>query len=219
MKVLTSHQNQYYGYLGLYDKIMSADQFCIFDDVQFTPKDFISRNRIRTPEGWTWLTVPTKNKGHREKTIKDIEIADQNWQRKHLKTIQQHYRNAKYYHKYSDWLEETYSREWTHIAELDTHTLLFALERLGIDIPIVKASDYQFKGTKSELVLDMCKQLGADKYIFGPMGKDYADVEAFNRAGIEVEFQSFTHPEYNQCFNQGFVENLAVLDFLMNEVG
>ncbi len=93
--------------------------------------------------------------------------------------------------------------------------LKWFLEQLDIKIEFSKASDYKFEGTKSDLVLNMCKQLGADLYIFGELGKDYAKVDDFKEHGIRVIFQEYKHPVYPQMFGD-FIPNLSVIDLLFN---
>ncbi len=216
--ILTAHQPVYLPWLGLFHKIAQADTFVLFDTVQYQPRDYNNRNQIWTPKGPIWLTVPVLSKGHRDKPISAIQINNSEpWQRKHLKTIEQSYHKAKYWDDYHASLYTFYyCQRWENLRTLNS-CLLYQL--LGwLDIPLKSllwASDYTFHGTKSELVLDMCKQLKATTYIFGALGKDYADVKAFEQAGIEVRFQDYQHPTYTQ-FGGPFQSHLSVIDLLMH---
>ena len=213
--ILSAHQPQYYGYLGYIDKILSSDKFVILDHVQYSHGDFINRNKIRNSNGWQWLTVPVTKESI---PIKNIQIPDNRWQQKHLKSIQQNYSKAKHYDRHIKWVESLYSREWKSLSDVCIDTMEYTLSCLGCDTELILSSTLDLKESKSDMILELCQKLGADKFIFGAMGKDYADLDSFRDAGIEVEIQEFKHPIYNQ--HQGnFVECMASIDFLMNEVG
>ncbi|MBI3553508.1 MAG: WbqC family protein [Elusimicrobia bacterium] len=215
--ILTAHQPTYLPWLGLFHKIALSDKYVLFDQVQYVPKDWISRNDIKTPNGPLTLTVPVLTTGHRDKTIAQIEIHNElPWARKHWKSIQANYRQAPYFKQYADFFEQTYSRPWTLLADLDLCMLEWFLKALGIKTEVVRAGAYEFKGAKSELVIDMCVQLKAKVYIFGTLGKDYADVEAFKRAGVVPIFQDYRHPVYRQLHG-GFRPYMSVIDLLFNE--
>lgn len=215
--VLTAHQPAYLPWLGLLSKIASADLFCIFDVCPMEDSGFENRQKIKTQSGPLWLTVPVRRS--RGVPLKDVEIAnDQPWQRKHWRSIEMAYQRAPYFETYAPSLKNLLCQRWHRLAWLNRTLLLYFMARFGIKTPVVQASDYDFQGTKSDLVLDMCLKLGATKYIFGAMGRDYADVAAFERAGIEVEFQDFAHPTYPQLHG-AFVPNMGCLDLLFNVGG
>ena len=215
--ILTAHQPTYLPWLGLLHKIAISDAFCNFDDVQYQKKDWNNRNKLKGPNGEFWMTVPVKSKNHFETHVGDIEIdSTQKWQRKHLKSLELNYRDAPYFTQYIDFFRDCYSRQWTRLAPLNEYILKWFLEVLGITVKYYTMSEIGFKGTKSALVLDMCQQLGATCYIFGQLGRDYADTEKFAQQGIEVHFQEYHHPVYDQLF-EGFVPYLSTLDLLFNQ--
>lgn len=214
--ILTAHQPMFMPWLGLFDKIAKADVFCIFDDVPFERHGFGNRNQVKTADGARWLTVPVLFKDHMDKPIRELEICnDHNWRRKHLRTIELAYHKAPHFERYMGPLREIYAEEWTYLAGLNRALLDWLLFELGIKVQIVTASEQGFAGAKSDLVLDMCKKLGATEYIFGAQGRGYADVAAFDAAGIKVHFQDYRHPAYPQLHGE-FVPNLSILDLLMN---
>jgi hypothetical protein len=214
--VLTAHQPVYLPWLGLFHKISLAEKFVSFDRVQYLPKDWNNRNRIKTRSGPVWLTVPVLKKGHRAKTIDEIEINNSlPWRRKHWRTLESSYRKAPFFKQYSDFFREVYSREWNYLAELSEHMLRWFLATLSIDVEFIRASDHNFVGAKSELVLNMCQALDADRYIFGALGRNYADVEAFTKAGIEVVCQEYRHPTYTQLHGE-FEPGMSFVDLLFN---
>ncbi len=216
--ILTAHQPVYLPWLGLFHKIALADTFVFFSEVQYVPKDYIQRNKIKMPmpHGPIWLTVPVLDKGYREKRISQMEINNSLlWRRKHWGSIVASYKKAPYFDLYAPFLENTYEREWKYLADLNEYLLKWLLDALGIKVRFLKASDFDFQGTKSDLVLNMCKQLGADYYIFGAMGRSYAKVEDFENAGTKVVFQEYKHPTYPQLHGD-FVPYLSVIDLLFN---
>jgi len=215
--VLTAHQPVYLPWLGLFHKIALADSFVYFDDVQYQKKDWNNRNRIMTNQGPIWLTVPVMSKNHYDQKVKDIPINNQlPWKRKHLKSISMAYRRTRYYSRYIAIFEDVYSRNWEKLSDLNEYLLKFFLEEFRITVPFCRLSDFDIKSTKSDLVLDMCKKMQADIYVFGIQGKDYADVDAFNRANIQVCFQDYRHPVYEQQHGDSFISHLSVIDLLFN---
>ena len=217
--ILTAHQPVYLPWLGLFHKIALADEFVFFEDVQYTTKDYVSRNYIKGGNNSILLTIPVYSKNHYEKKISEIEINNgENWAKKHWKSIYLNYKNSKYFKEYADFWEDLYSKEWIYLKDLNYEILLWHLEVLGINTKVLKMSDYNFNGEKSDLVLDMCKKLNCSCYIFGKLGRDYADIEKFNQNGISLYFQDYKHPTYFQQYpKQGFKPYMAALDLIFNE--
>ena len=214
--ILTAHQPVYMPWLGLFHKIAIAEKFCIFDIAQYQTKDFNNRNKIKTNAGSMWLSVPVESKGHFEKSLKDIRIVNDGWNKKHFKSIDLAYRKAPFYSEYIGQLEVLLmEKTYTYLADLNFATLEFGLKSLGIDVPIVTASSFDFQGSKSDLVLDMCQKLGASDYIFGNQGKDYADVNSFLSCKVTPYFQEYVHPVYPQLHGE-FEPYMSVVDLLFN---
>jgi len=214
--ILTAHQPVYLPWLGLFHKIALADKFVFFNQAQYLPKDWMNRNKIKTHAGEIWLTVPVLRKGYREVKISEIEINNNiNWKKKHWKSILLNYKKSPYLEHYAPFFEDVYSQEWRYLADLNEYMLKWFLEELKINVEFLKASDFDFQGKKSNLVLDMCKQLKSNMYIFGALGRDYANVDDFRKEGIKVIFQDYKHPTYPQI-NGDFVSDLSIIDLLFN---
>jgi hypothetical protein len=214
--ILTAHQPVYLPWLGLFHKISLADTYCFFDDVQFETRGWANRNYIKGANNKTLLTVPVLSKGHREKKYTDIRINNEiNWQRKHWKSICVSYSKAQFFDLYADKLTFFYEKKWDFISDLNYEMLIFFMDKLQIKTKTVKMSDHNFKGRKSDLVLDMCLELDADTYIFGEQGKNYANSSSFQKRGIGVKYQEYIHPEYRQL-SSPFTPFLSIIDLLFN---
>lgn len=214
--ILTAHQPAYLPWLGLFHKIALADRFIKFDQVQYASYDWVSRNRILGPNGPMWLRVPCLKKDRFGQRICDVEIDNSlPWARKHWSSIRLSYGKAPHFRRYADFLEDMYGRVWNRLADLDDHMLRYLLQELGIAVPVESAGRYDFQGEKSDLVLDMCRQLGATAFIFGALGRDYADVASFEKVGVRAIFQEYAHPVYPQL-HKPFVSHLSVFDLLFN---
>lgn len=214
--ILTAHQPSYIPWLGLLAKIAKADLFCVFDIVPMdgSGDGFENRQRIKTAQGVQWLTVPVRRKI--DTPIRDVMIAtDQPWQRKHWRTIELAYQRAPFFEEYATTVRDILTSPWRTLAALDEAVLIYLLKQFRIETPITWPPEGGFEGAKSDLVLDMCRKLGASEYIFGAKGRDYADVASFERAGIKVHFQEYKHPTYPQLHG-AFVPNMGALDLLFN---
>ena len=214
--ILTAHQPVYLPWLGLFHTIAISDLFISFDQVQYLKKDWNNRNKIKSQQGPIWLTVPVLTKGHYKKRICDIEINNSlPWARKHWRTIKTAYAKAPHFSKYADFFEDLYRQKWDTLNGLNLYMLKWFLQTLGIKVPVRSAGEFHFKGTKSTLVLDMCSQVDADHYLFGALGKNYADLPSFEQAGISVHFQNYIHPVYPQLHGE-FISHLSIIDLLFN---
>ncbi len=214
--ILTAHQPTYLPWLGLFNKIHYSDCFVLFDTVQYLPKEWMNRNKIKTVNGEMYLTVPVQKKGFLKKMNKEIKVDNSNnWQRKHLKSIFINYKDTKYFNDYFPFFEDVYTKKWDYLCELNTFILENLLDFLSIKIKILKLSELNLEGTKSDLVLNLCKKLNAKTFIFGEQGKNYADINKFNQNNITVMFQKYTHPKYNQNF-KNFLSNMSVIDLIFN---
>jgi len=214
--ILTAHQPAYLPWLGYFHKIALADTYAFLDNVQFEKNSFTNRNRIRAAAGPLMLTVPVHLKRHIQTTIRDIEIDNsRDWRGNHWKSLYFNYKKAPYFSTYAPFFEDTYRREWKYLSELNEYMLKWFLKELGIHVDYYKASELHFQGAKSDLVLDMCKKLQADTYIFGTLGKDYAKEEDFTCAGIKIKFQEYHHPVYPQLYGD-FLPYMSIVDLMFN---
>lgn len=213
--ILTAHQPTYLPWLGFFHKIALSDAFCSFDIAQYRRRGF-NRNDIKTPQGRGALVVPVLTKGYREKQFWQMEIDNKtNWRKDNWKSLYVNYKKAPYFEQYVPFFEDLYKQDWQYFTELTEYMLKWFLQQLQIEAAFSKASEQRFEGNGSGLVLDMCKKLGADTYVFGTLGKNYADVQEFEKAGVHPYFQEYQHPRYPQLWGD-FLPALGIVDLLFN---
>jgi hypothetical protein len=216
MKVAVIHQPQYLPYLGFFHKLNQCDIFVVMDTVQFERRGVQHRNKIKTSQGAQWITVPVCHRSREEERINTMEInLEFPWSRKHWQAIITNYVRAPYFEKYSPGLEQIFKQEWVNLCELNMAMMTWVMEILEINKPIVYMSQLDVTGKKSELLINICQAVGATAYLSGIGGRQYMDMLAFADAGIDVFWQEFSYPTYEQMFPElGFVPNLSILDTL-----
>jgi WbqC-like protein len=214
--ILAAHQPAYLPWLGYFDKIARADVYVFLDTVQFEKNSFINRNRIKTPGGVQWVTIPVRTRGHLAGTLRDTSIDDsQPWRDKHLRAIAANYGRAPHFRENFPKLEAMLRAQETNLAEFCWRQLRFWLDEFRITTRLVRSSDLDVVGNKSGLILELCRVLGATRYLAGALGRDYLEPEQFAAAGITIEFQQFAGAPYPQRWG-GFLPFLSIVDYWMN---
>lgn len=211
------HQPQYLPWLPYLLKAAETHSFILLDSVEFQKNGLQNRNRIKTAQGALWLTVPVRQRLGQK--INEVHIDDAtDWRKKHWQTILQSYRNARAFGGYADEIESVFTREWTSLAELNTHLFVLMLGWLGLEARIRRASEMKAGGKGSELVLNLCREAGATRYVTGTGGLYYLDETAFRNAGIEIVCRPPELPlPYPQLYPQaGFINDLSALDIILN---
>ncbi len=175
-----------------------------------------NRNRIKSPEGPCWLTVPVRHSGLGQPRIADVEVdARTPWARKHVGTIRQHYRHAPHLARYLPELEELLMRRWERLVDLDLAVVAMLCQWLNLRRTIFCASELGIGGGKSERLVNISKRFKAKRYLSGTAARDYLDVELFERSGISVEWHDYRHPTYPQQHG-AFVPFLSAIDLILN---
>jgi hypothetical protein len=208
-------QSSYIPWKGYFDLIRAVDEFVLLDDVQFTRRDWRSRNRIKTKDGLAWLTVPVLNKGKYTQRIMDTVVAEPDWGRRHWQTIRSSYARTPGFDRFAPALEPLFLQPFSDRLSLVNHSFTIAICRLlGIHTPITWSTDYHPRGGRNERLLDICQQVGATEYLSGPSAAGYLDVAGFAEAGITVRFADYSgYPEYPQPYPP-FEHAVSVLDLL-----
>jgi len=215
--MVSINQPAYLPWLGYFERIVNSDVHVVLDHVQFEKNSMVNRNKIYTANGACLLTVPIKTANKfGNLAINDVEINSQvKWQKKHWQSIYFNYKKAAFFNLYNEELETFYLIKWETLNSLLTAQCKFFLSKLNINTPVIYSSDLSLDQNKSELVLEICRQLKATEYISGRFGRDYLDLDVFKSNQIKVSFQDYTHPEYAQ-FGNPFISHLSVLDLMMH---
>ncbi len=210
-------QSSYVPWKGYFDLIRSVDAFILLDDVQFTKRDWRSRNRIKTHHGLAWLSIPVNVKGKYTQLIRETTTADEGWGPRHWQQIRASYAKAPYFGLYAPALEALYAAPPSDRLSDVNHAFLTTIcGMLDIPTPIAWSSDYAASGERTARLVDLCRAAGGDEYLSGPSARAYIDETAFAAAGIRVRYADYAgYPEYPQLHG-AFEHHVSVLDLLFS---
>ena len=217
MKIVSIHQPQYIPWLPYFMKVEESQTFVILDSVDFQKNGLQNRNQIKTANGPAWLTVPVYHKLGQK--IVDVKINNKiDWRKKHCATLLQNYSRADEFANYLNAVKDVYAKEWLYLSELNIHLMKLMLKWLGIESQIFQSSAMNVKGSGSELILNICLELGANQYLSGIGGNNYLDENSFREAGVEVIYRP---PELPVLYKQqhqkiGFLNDLSAIDIIFN---
>jgi len=220
--IVAAHQPNFIPWLGYFDKMQKADLFISVDHVQMERQGYQNRAPIKTGKGARWITVPVVQESRDERIIdKRIDNSREGrfrWSRKMLLALKCAYQPAPHFREFEAALTNILERRWERLRDLNHQLIEFCRGALGIRTPMLTSSELRISGAKSDMVLNMCREVGADVYLAGSgASKGYLDVAAFDRAGIRVVWQDFEHPRYTQYPSGGaFLEKLSALDLIFN---
>jgi hypothetical protein len=210
-------QSNYIPWRGYFDMMASVDEFVLYDDVQYTRRDWRNRNQIKTPQGLQWLTVPVRVKGKYLQTIRETEIELATaWAADHLKALELNYRKAGCFAEVMAWLAPLYADLPPMLSQLNSRLLQAVAVRLGLRTALTQSDQYRLEGDPTERLASIAQQAGADVYVSGPAAKAYLDESVFAARGIRVEWFDYGgYPPYPQLWGD-FIPNVTVLDLLFN---
>jgi hypothetical protein len=211
-------QSNYIPWKGYFDIINDVDEFVLYDEAQYTRRDWRNRNRIKTAHGLIWLTIPVEVRGKYLQKIDEAQIADPSWNRRHWATLIHSYGGAPHFRDYRDLLEQLYlGAECRLLSEINHRFLLAICELLNIRTEITWSTQYRAEGNKTERLISICKQAGAMEYVSGPAASGYIDEALFAREGIALRYADYSgYPEYHQLFPP-FEHRVSVIDLILNE--
>lgn len=212
-------QSNYIPWKGYFDLINSVDEFILFDDVQYTKRDWRNRNRIKTPNGTQWLSIPVQVKGRQLQLIRETQVSDPDWGATHWKTLQQSYKKMPYFELYRDKLAAFYlDTPSLFLSVINKELIELVCGFLGIKTQISASMDYHFeRNDKTEQLVHICRQANAKTYVSGPAAQSYMDLSSFSKVGIDVTFFQYVgYPEYNQPYPP-FEHAVTILDLLFAE--
>ena len=217
MKKISISQSNYIPWKGYFDLINRIDEFIIYDDAQYTRRDWRNRNKIKTPQGLKWLTIPVDVKGKYFQKINETKISDKNWANKHWQQIKQNYAKAKNFKKYKDIFEELYlSCKEEYLSEINHKFIITINQILGIKTKIIFSSEFKIYGDQTEKLINICKQCNATVYISGPAAKSYFNEQLANKENIQVKWMNYeNYKEYEQL-HPPFEHGVTILDLILN---
>lgn len=213
-------QPSYIPWLGYFDQINKVDTFVFYDDVLYTKNDWRNRNKIKTSHGAAWLTIPVniKNRITDYLLIKDVTLIDSNILKKHLYIIELNYKKSPFFKDVYSLIAPIFTLEYVLLSELTINTIKVISEFLGIKkVRFLKSSDMNIVSKNpTERLINICKSLDATHYITGASAKNYLDDKIFKKENIQLGYQKYTHPTYNQLWGE-FIPYLSIIDLLFNE--
>jgi hypothetical protein len=217
-KTIVVVQSNYIPWRGYFDLINSADEFILYDEVQYTRRDWRNRNLIKSRLGPKWLTIPVQVKGKYTQAIKDTLISDSSWNKKHWKTIVECYHQARYFSLYREMVEELYlGTHETHLSNINFRFLRAVCSVLGIETKITWSMNYELTGDRTERLVSLCKQAGGSNYLSGPAARVYLDENLFRQENIAVSYIDYTgYAEYRQLYPP-FEGQVSIFDLIFNE--
>lgn len=209
-------QSNYIPWKGYFELISQVDVFVFLDNVQFTKRDWRNRNRVKSPGGDVWLTIPVESKGNFQAKISEMRVLPSDWKSKHLRTIEMNYSRASEFESMFPWLKAVYEEcPDDFLVEVNRHFTLQIMDFLGINTRVIGDEEFDLKSDPSIRLLDICRELGATEYVSGPAAKDYLNTDAFKNQNIEVNWFLYgPYPRYEQPWGD-FVDSVSVVDTIL----
>ncbi len=217
MKKVAISQSNYIPWRGYFDLIGSVDEFILYDDMQYTKRDWRNRNKIKTNVGELWLSVPVRVKGRYDQPIMNTEIDGNSWQTKHFNTIVLNYKRATYFEEIITLIEPVYLKEsFNLLSDLNYRLITLISNFLDFKTIITRSMDYNLVDGRTERLVDLCKQCGANHYVSGPAAKSYIDEQSFKSANVKLTWFSYLNYDSYQQLWGDYTPNISILDMLFN---
>ncbi|MFZ2322559.1 MAG: WbqC family protein [Ignavibacteriaceae bacterium] len=215
--ILSVHQPNFIPWLGFFYKLKLSDFFVFLDDVQFSKNSYINRNKIKTPQGANWLTLPVQSSGKFGQNINDVKITNYDiTKRKILSTIKMNYSKTKYFNDYFSEFEDIFNKNEGNLSNLNIDLVLLINRILNINTEIVLSSQLEdIQGDSTERLINICKKMNCSIYFSGFGGSKYQDEDLFVENNIKLRKTDFIHPIYPQLWGE-FIPNLSVIDLIFN---
>ena len=219
MKKIAIIQSNYIPWRGYFEIMDMAHEFVFYDSVQYTKRDWRNRNKIKTPEGIKWLTIPVEVRGKYYQKIRDVKIADKNWGQNHWNKIVHSYRKARYFEDYKEFFEEEYlNSSEEYLSRINYKFIKIINKILNIKTKLTYDSEYDFKYlNKTERLVSICKALNASEYISGKAALNYIDESLFEKENIKISWMDYSgYTEYSQLYPP-FEHKVSIIDLIFNE--
>ncbi len=217
MTTVTITQSNYLPWRGYFSQIVNSEFFVFLDNVQFTTRDWRTRNRIRTPQGYEWLNIPILKPESRFEKIENIKILNQNFLGNHLETIRRNYSRAKHFDP--NWEELSYLLYESYDEKLsifNQRVIKGISKKFSINCQFLNANQFRDSSDPTQRLLNICLELKATRYLTGAKARDYLDIAKFFAKGIEIVWADFEMKNYPQMWERKFDSNVSVIDLILN---
>lgn len=215
--IISIHQPNFIPWIGFFYKIYKSDKFVLLDNVQYTKNSYINRNRIKTPQGVQWITLPVKSSGSFGQLINEVEIHTPIISmKKVLGTIRMNYSKSFYFKQYFPDFENLFMASNENLSKLNISLIRWIVGKLDIKTEMLISSELRdISGESNERLISICNELGADKYLHGFGASNYQDQKLFEKSNIQLLKTDFIYPDYQQLWGE-FVKNVSIIDMLFN---
>jgi len=215
-KTVVIHQPDFMPHLGFFHRLLQCDLYIVLDHVQFSKGGWHNRDKIKTPEGVKWLTLPVRLTGRSFSPIHEVRLNnDLNWRENHLKQIKRCYKDSSSFDEIFSELRSLYEFTGDRMADFNMKVLNWLMEKFDAKVNTVLSTTLRASGASNEMLVDLLTKVGATNYLSGIGARSYYKPEPFEQAGIRVLWQDFSHPMYPQRYGE-FIPYLSSLDVLFN---
>ena len=219
--IIAIHQPHFLPWLGYLHRMAQVDAFVLLDHEQFERRNYQNRTMIRMNDEARWITVPVIQHSQKERIVEkqvDNRLDGPKWWSPNVfSTLRHAYRDAGFFGAYAPRFKQLFETRFDRLVDLNQAGLDVLREAFAIRTPLVKSSALAVEGARGDLILNICRALGADALLVGFGGsRGYLDTDAFARAGVRIAYHQFSHPEYAQCGQAPFLRGLSALDLLFN---
>ena len=218
MKKVLITQSNYIPWKGYFDAIRQADVVVLYDEMQYTKRDWRNRNKIKTANGLKWLSIPVEVKGKFEQKINETKISDPSWNKNHWNMLANNYKKAAFFKENESFFKDLYLNcEEKYLSEINFCFIKAICDRLGIAAEFIRSKEFELNGDKTEKLVNICLDLNATEYLTGPVAKNYIKESLFTEKGVRVNYLDYSsYQEYNQLY-AGFEHGVTILDLIFNE--
>lgn len=210
-------QSNYIPWKGYFSAMREATHLVLYDDMQYTKRDWRNRNKLITLNGPKWLSIPIEVKGKYFQKINESKVSDLEWGIKHWNFIESNYKKSPYFNEYKEYFKDLFLNPTSEfLSEINLEFIKRIIILLNIDIKILSSKEFELKGDKTEKLVNICKELNTTTYYTGPTAKNYMDENLFINNNIKIEYYNFSgYPEYKQQWDR-FDHAVSILDMFFN---
>jgi hypothetical protein len=202
---------------GFFYKACLAEALIILDDVQFPQgTTWINRNRFKNDQGTLWMTIPVWKKGLGLQKINQVRICyERRWPRKYLESLKSAYGHAPYLGDHLSFLEEMFRWRFEKLLDLNLAIISYLMNCLEIDRRLVLLSELGVTGRATQLLIEICKTVGASTFLAQSQAQKYLDADLFQQNGIKLRCFRYVAPVYPQLWGN-FLAHLSTLDLIFS---